>query len=65
MSTVRARHETMNRRLRTWKALGNNYRHSRHDHHVFFRASIVMEQIKVKHGNPPFQVNRYIDPYIY
>ncbi|KAG7344571.1 DDE superfamily endonuclease [Nitzschia inconspicua] len=63
MSVIRARHETINRRLRTWNALANNYRHRRHDHHFFFRASIVLEQIKIENGNPPFQIYTYTDPF--
>ena len=62
MDCARARHETVNRRLKTWGALKKHFRHSRHDHHLFFRSAVVIEQIKTENGNPPFQVTNYIDP---
>jgi hypothetical protein len=62
MGCARDRHETINRRIRTWGALNKPFRHSRHDHHLFFRSAIVMEQIKFENGSPPFQVRNYIDP---
>jgi hypothetical protein len=62
MGCARDRHETINQRLRTWRVLKNDYRHNRHDHHYFFRAGCVLEQIKFENGSPPFQVHNYVDP---
>ena len=61
MACARARHETINRRIKTWKALKKEFRHDRNDHHYFFRSAIVMEQIKIENGNPPFKITNYID----
>ena len=62
MGCARDRHETINRRVRQWGSLKQEFRHDRHDHHYFFRAAIVMEQIKMEHGEKPFQITNYIDP---
>ena len=62
MGCARDRHETINRRLRVWGALNGPYRHCRHDHHLIFRSVIVLEQVKIENGSPPWQVNNYIDP---
>ena len=62
MGCARDRHETVNRRIKTWGALKLPFRHDRHDHHLFFRSAVVIEQIKMENGNPPFQVSDYIDP---
>ena len=63
MGCGRYRHETVNTRLRNWEALKLTFRHNRHDHHIYFRSAHVIEQIKFENGNPPFQINSYIDPY--
>ena len=62
MGCARDRHETINRRLRTWAALKQTFRHSRHKHHMIFRAVVVLEQIKMQNGSPAFQIFNYIDP---
>ena len=62
MACARACHETINGRIKTWKSLKKEFRHDRNDHHYFFRSVIVMEQIKIKNGNPPSKITNYIDP---
>lgn len=62
MNAARARHETVNGRLKTWKSMKQVFRHSRHKHHFIFRAVTVIEQIKIMNGSPPFQVADVVDP---
>lgn len=62
MGCARDRHETVNRRLRTWSALKQSFRHSRHKHNYIFRSVAVLEQAKMNLGERPFQVDNYIDP---
>ena len=62
MGCTRDRNETVNRWIKRWGALKLPFRHDRHDHHLFFRSAVVIEQIKMENGNPPFQVSDYIDP---
>jgi hypothetical protein len=38
------------------------FRHSRDKHHLVFCAVLVIEQIKIQNGQPPFQVTEYLDP---
>jgi hypothetical protein len=64
MGCARDRHETINRRIRHWSALNGPYRKNRHDHHWLFRSIVVLEQIKIENGSPPFQVLNYIDPIV-
>ena len=54
---ARARHETINKRLKDWKVLGANiYRHRRQSHKYVFKAVAVCTQISFENGDPPFQV---------
>ena len=62
MGCARDRHQTINRRLRTWSALKQSFRHSRHKHNYVFRSVAVMEQVKISLGEKPFRVVNYIDP---
>jgi DDE superfamily endonuclease len=62
MFTARSRHETVNGRLKFWNCLKQVFRHSRDKHHLVFRAVLVIEQIKIQNGQPPFQVTDYLDP---
>lgn len=56
---ARARHETVNRRLKQFGCLGNRYRHSRSKHKCFFRAAAVCVQLTFEHGHPLFQVRHW------
>ena len=62
MGCARDRHETINRRLWTWSALKQSFRHSRHKHNYVFRSVAVMEQVKISLSEKPFRVVNYIDP---
>jgi DDE superfamily endonuclease len=64
MSVARARHETVNRRLKVWKALRNSFRHHRSKHSLVFRAAICLTQIYFNEGHRPFQLKSftYSDP---
>jgi hypothetical protein len=64
MNRARARHETINRRLKTWKSLKQVFRHESQKHHIIFRSVMVIEQIAINNGRPPFQITNYVDPAI-
>jgi len=49
----RARHETMNRRLKTFNVLHQTYRHHLDDHGSVLRAVAVLVQLGIKHGGMP------------
>ena len=48
---IRARHETINRRYKEYKILGDIYRHSEHTHGAVFRAISVLVQKNLLRGN--------------
>ena len=56
MSNARARHETINRRLKTWGILKQFFRNKLDKHHIAFRSALVLEEIAIENGRPPFQV---------
>ena len=62
MNTARARHETINGRLKNWRSLSARFCHQKDKHHYVFKAVAVLEQIKITHGCPPFQCDVVIDP---
>jgi hypothetical protein len=62
MGVLRARHETVNRRFKTFGALQQCFRHTPHKHHMFFRAAAVLIQIGHKNGYSHFHVVGYVDP---
>ena len=64
MSVARARHETVNGRLKNWHSLTECFRHSKEKHHMVLRAVLVVEQIKIMTGKVPFQVDEVVDPMI-
>lgn len=53
---LRARHETVNRRLKQFGALGQVYRHDYEFHQSVFEACAVLTQIGIVSGEPPYQV---------
>lgn len=63
MGVLRARHETINRRLKTWGCLKQKWRHSLHQHHLVFRSAIAIAQLLHENGRPSFQVTGYRDQY--
>jgi hypothetical protein len=64
MSQARARHETVNQRLKQFKILQIGFRHHRTKHHLAFRAVASMTQLMFNHGYKPFQLTTftYSDP---
>ena len=64
MNTVRARHETVNGRMKDWKSMSTRFRLDKDKHHIVFRAVAVIEQIKIMNGRPPFQCDAVVDPII-
>ena len=57
MGKARARHETINGRMKTWGMLKNTFRHPLKKHNVIFHACLVLEQIKIDNGHLPFKVD--------
>ena len=64
MAKLRARHETLNRRLKQFRCLGDKYRHDRNKHILVFKAAAALTQISIDLGDIPFQVDTYKDPAI-
>jgi hypothetical protein len=64
INSARARHETINGRLKTWGILKNVFRHVPDKHHFAFRSVLVFIQISIESGYPPFQVDSLGDPII-
>ena len=57
-ANVRARHETVNSRLKNFEILKQVYRHDLLDHADVFRSVAVLIQLAIENGEPLFQVNR-------
>ena len=62
MAALRARHETVNRRFKTFGALKQCFRHSPHLHHIFFRSAAVLVQLAHQCGYSHYDVVGYVDP---
>ena len=54
--SVRARHETVNKRLKDFACLRLFFRHSIDFHSLCFRAVAVLTQLSFENGKPPFHV---------
>jgi hypothetical protein len=55
-NNARARHETMNKRLKQWGSLSQQYRHSLTTHGDVFRAVAVITQLSFQHDKPLYEV---------
>lgn len=55
-SEIRARHETCNRRFKTWSILKQQFRNCRKKHQLVFFAVVVMTQLSIDNGNVLFGV---------
>lgn len=55
-SVVRARHETINARLKKRSALGNTFQHGLDKHKKVFASIANIVQVVIEEENPPFQV---------
>lgn len=62
MGRARARHETINGRLKKWNCIKNVYRHHLDKHYLIFTSIAIIEQISISNGRAPFQITTYIDP---
>lgn len=60
MSHARARHETINRFIKRWKIMRNQFRHHRSKHQKVFRAVVVMTQLNMNAGYKPWQLTDYL-----
>ena len=56
---VRARHETLNKRLKNWGILSQVFRHNIILHGMVFRACAVVTQLTIKKREPLFKVEYY------
>ena len=56
---LRTRHETCNRRFKSWKILGERYRHELKFHGFVFSAVAVVTQIEIRCGNKLFYCPQY------
>ena len=61
MGQARARHETVNKRLKIFEVLKKRFRHDLMLHSSCFRAVAVITQLNFEHGEPPFQCVYYDD----
>lgn len=55
-SVVRARHETVNRRLKQFFVLGHRFRHDLSRHSACFHAVSNLTQLMIENGEPLFSV---------
>ena len=55
-SEIRARHETVNGRMKNFLALKCVFRHDRSKHTLVFRAAAVIVQLTLKHEKPLFKL---------
>jgi hypothetical protein len=58
---ARARHETVNRRLKHWQCLKQVFRHDMSKQSAVFHAVAVLTQLNMEHYEPAWQVNYYDD----
>jgi len=54
---VMSRHETVNKRLKQFKILKEEFRHSLHKHPMVFHAVANVTQLMMENGEPLFSVN--------
>jgi len=64
MSNVRARHETVNGRIKMWNCTSTAFRHDLAKHHICFHAVTAITQLEIQEGRLLFQVPEYKDPVI-
>ena len=56
MGKALARHETVNRRLKQFKVLGNKFRHELKKHLDCFNACAITTQLSFNRGEKPYSV---------
>jgi len=62
MASLRGRHETVNRRFKMFGSMKQIFRHSPHEHHLFFRTCAVLTQLSHQIGYSHYDVVGYVDP---
>jgi len=62
VAACRGRHETANRRFKTFGSLKQMFRHEPDEHHLFFRAAAVMIQLAHQNGCCCYDVVGCVDP---
>ena len=60
-NTVRARHETVNKRIKQFGALSIKYRHDILKHSTVVKAAVVLTQLSIDQGEKLFDVDGYGD----
>ena len=63
MAVVQARHETVNRRFKTWGILSQTFCHDINKRGDIFSAIINLEQLQIENGRPLFQLEFDINYY--
>jgi DDE superfamily endonuclease len=58
-SVARARHETINKRIKQFNVLRSTFRHDLEKHGFCFHAAANITQLIIEHEEPPFQVEYY------
>jgi hypothetical protein len=58
-NSIRARHETVNKRLKQWGVLREVFRHDSSKHSMCFRAVAVLTQLSIENGEPLFPIKGY------
>ena len=57
-STVRARHEGVNKRIEQFKVINSTFRHNISTHGLSFHAVANLTQLMILNGCPPFQIKQ-------
>ena len=55
--SIRARHETVNKRFKQFEILKRVFRHSVHHHQPAFGACVVITQMSIENGEPLYAVD--------
>ena len=61
---VRARQESVNKRIKQWGIMGGDHRSYRHDllkHQLFFDVVTLITQVAIENGEPLFDTSEYSD----
>lgn len=56
-TVIRARHETVNSRMRIFKSISECWRHDRSKHGITFHAVAIITQLTIMHESPLFHVD--------
>ena len=62
---IRARQETVNKRMKQFAALSGIFRHDMTKHSIVFNAVALVTQIAIENGEPLFEIEGYDDSIFY